>query len=511
MELDRQSFDSVPTILVRNTGYNLLSQGILIALAIWGIPFLVHGLGGERFGLLTLLWALVGYFSLLDLGISRAITKFLSESIALGNMNLSSRIIWISLTLSAALGLISALLIVVMTPYLLFDVFKIGPAYYKDAAQSFFLAAVSIPFMLTYGTMKGIQMAFQRFDMVNWFQGGAGSIQWVGSVILVWYGLGLKEIIFLTLILRMTSVFVAFVFLPQLNPKIFSEVTLWDKEVIHRLLGFGGWVTISQIVSPVFMYLDRILIATFLTLTAVAYYSVPQEAISRLLIIPASFSMALFPVFSGQAVMFENHEKVVKLYFRSVKYMSLIIMPIAVGIIVYARKILLLWVGMEYSAESTLVFQIVACGLIFNSIAQVPTTVLHAFNRPDLTAKIHLIELPFMILMNVILIPWIGILGAAITWSIRVLADMVLLFFATHRNTGISFMGEVKGSFSHTLGFDIIGLLIFSIMIFLVENAFLKIILLVILIVMYVSWVWFRSFDQVDRNFFIHLRSRILG
>ena len=50
---------------------------MLVALV--AIPILVDGLGTARFGILTLAWMVVGYFSLFDLGLGRALTKLTAK------------------------------------------------------------------------------------------------------------------------------------------------------------------------------------------------------------------------------------------------------------------------------------------------------------------------------------------------------------------------------------------------------------------------------------------------
>jgi O-antigen/teichoic acid export membrane protein len=508
MKLDDSPANPVSSGLFKNTSYNLLTQGFLVVIAIWAIPILVHKLGDERFGILALLWALVGYFSFLDLGISRANTKYLSEAIALGDRNLSARIVWTSLTFSAGLGIISMIIIFLGTPFLLMTVFKVTPLLYEETSQAFLYAALSIPFMLTFGTLKGVQMAFLRFDLVNTFQGGMSAFQWAGSVALVWFGMGLKEIVFLTFVLRIISAVISFSLLPLQIPSFFQSINLWDKLIFQKLLRFGGWVSVSQLVSPLFMYLDKILIGAFLTLTAVAYYSVPQEAFSRLLIVPMSLSIVLFPIFSGQTVLEENLEKIRDLYFRSVKYLVLLILPVTICIIIYAQNILYVWVGAEYCKESSLVFQIIACGFFFNSLAQIPATILHAFGRPDLTAKFHLIELPLMVLLNVILIPWIGIIGAGIAWSIRVALDAFLLFLFARKYVGAPIYRENNNEYFYTVRYEI--LLIMSILIALlfVNTLSIKLMVTIVLTLVYMPWVWYRGFDGMDRNIFVQLRSR---
>ena len=65
--------------LKRDTVYNLLGNGIPLLAAVGTIPYLLRVLGNEQFGLLTLLWALIGYFSLFDFGVGRALTYEVSR------------------------------------------------------------------------------------------------------------------------------------------------------------------------------------------------------------------------------------------------------------------------------------------------------------------------------------------------------------------------------------------------------------------------------------------------
>ena len=58
-------------LLARNVVWNLLSQSAPMAAAIFTIPVLIAGIGTDRFGVLTLAWMVLGYFSLFDLGLGR--------------------------------------------------------------------------------------------------------------------------------------------------------------------------------------------------------------------------------------------------------------------------------------------------------------------------------------------------------------------------------------------------------------------------------------------------------
>ena len=71
--------------LVRNTGLNFLGQIIQALVAVVAIPYVVHGLGVERFGVISLAWVTLWYFGLVDLGLGRATTQHVATSIGTEN------------------------------------------------------------------------------------------------------------------------------------------------------------------------------------------------------------------------------------------------------------------------------------------------------------------------------------------------------------------------------------------------------------------------------------------
>ena len=86
--------------------------------------------------------------------------------------------------------------------------------------------------------------------------------------------------------------------------------------MVGPLLRFGGWMTVTNIVSPFMAYLDRFLIGALISLTAVAYYVTPFEMITKLLVIPAALVGVLFPAFSS--TFFQDLDHAALLYYRGI-------------------------------------------------------------------------------------------------------------------------------------------------------------------------------------------------
>jgi O-antigen/teichoic acid export membrane protein len=106
------------SLLVRNTGLSFIALVLPLPIAILTVPFLIRGLGTERFGLLSLAWSLIGYFNLFDLGLGRATTKFVSEALGKDQLERIPHIIWTSLALQLAIGVFGAAVLATCTPLL---------------------------------------------------------------------------------------------------------------------------------------------------------------------------------------------------------------------------------------------------------------------------------------------------------------------------------------------------------------------------------------------------------
>jgi O-antigen/teichoic acid export membrane protein len=107
----------------------------------------------------------------------------------------------------------------------------------------------------------------------------------------------------------------------------------------------------------------------------------------------------------------------------------LLVFPIALGCVFFAEEGLTAWLGAEFARESAAAAKWLTAGVFVNSIALVPFTLLQGGGRPDLTAKLHLSELPVYIAGLWWLTARFGIEGAAAMWTLRAIGDAWLLFW----------------------------------------------------------------------------------
>jgi O-antigen/teichoic acid export membrane protein len=418
--------------LSTSAAWNFLGIAGPMVAALWAIPRLVEGLGTERFGLMSIVWALVGYFSLFDLGIGRALTKMVAErwdtprqgeilELVSGGM----RLMWI-------LGIAAGLLIAVLTPWLVSSVLNIPDVLTAEARWSLWILAGTMPFVIAAAGDIGVLQGAHRFDAVTWVRLPLG----IGNFLApVWILTISNSLVAVTAVIAVTRVLAWYGFrifstrqVRRLRPSDgHGAVGTWP-----QLLGFGGWVTVSSIVGPIMVYFDRFLIAGIVGAAAVAYYTTPFEVISRMAILPAAIMGVLFPTFAaylGQDAVFAR-----QIYHRAMRVVLPLMLAPPLLVTAYSFEALQWWISPEFALQSATVAQWLAVGVFANALAGLPFVALQGQGRPDLTAKLHLVELFIYVPMLYWAISRFGIVGAAVTWSARAAADLLALSWLCARH-----------------------------------------------------------------------------
>lgn len=417
-------------LIARNTLLNLIGLALPLLVGVVTIPLVVRGLGTERYGLLSLAWVVLGYFTIFDLGLGRATTKYVSEALSKGEADQVPQIVWTAATFQAILGLLGGLVLFGITDVLIENVLNIPPELMGEARDTLYLLALSVPLVLLSISFGGVLEAAQRFDLMNLVRMPSSILTFILPLVGLYMGLGLPGIVVLILLARLGTLAVFIFFDLRIVPEMKKYSISFAR--FYHLFSYGGWVMITSIVGPILVYLDRFLIGSLITIAAVTYYTAPYEAVTRISIISSSLSATLFPAFSAMEGV-RDRQKLGLFFARSIKYVFLICGTIVALVIVFAKEILQIWLGTDFVIESTLSMQVLALGVLINSLAYAPFSLLQGVGRPDLPAKFHLIELPIYFGIAWVLVSEYGILGAAGAYTIRVMLDTVLLFMATSK------------------------------------------------------------------------------
>lgn len=410
--------------LARHTLFNLLGLGAPLLFALVSIPVLVQSLGPERFGLLTLIWAVTSYFGLFDLGLGRALTQQLAIVLDQRRNAEVGPLCASALLLMGAVGFVGGAAMIALAPWGV-DLIKALPDR-REAVQATVVMGLVTPLIVLTAGLRGMLEACHAFEALNYIRLPMGLWTFAGPwLVLVYLG---PDLVLITLALALGRAVAALVHawlawrkLPQLRGQLHVR-RAW----LRPLLKSGGWLTLSNVVSPFMGYVDRFVIGAVVSAAAVAYYATPQEIVTKLWIIPGALTAVLFPAFAAQVAKQDGSSW--PLYDRAVAALFIALLPITAGLALFAYELLNLWLGPVFAKESALVLQIFALGILINCLAHVPLTWLHGAGQFRAPALLHCAELPLFLLALWLLSARFGLLGAALAWLIRMCADAALLF-----------------------------------------------------------------------------------
>jgi O-antigen/teichoic acid export membrane protein len=243
-------------------------------------------------------------------------------------------------------------------------------------------------------------------------------------------------------------------------------------------------MTVTNVVGPIMVYADRFLIAAVLSVSATAYYITPYTVVTKACILASAMTGVFFPAFAQ----FYNRDKqrVIELFSANLKLVFAVMFPLMLLVIIFGEKAISIWLGPDFAKESTIVLQWLAVGVLLNSAASVPFSFLHGIGKPDITAKLHLAELPLYLFILLICLKYYGIKGAALAWTARIVLDTALMFILTSRQypelkstiynstiyislgTIILLLGFTVNSLSIKLIFFLLSILLFAVLMWLV-------------------------------------------
>jgi len=421
--------------VARNTLYNVLGQGMPLLAGLVAIPITANALGAARFGLLGLAWAILGYAAIFDLGLGRATTKFVAQYLGASDRGGLPGVVTVAVASQTALGVIAGAALAALAP-LAGAVLHVPPALRVEARGMLLALALCVPFVVLAASLRAVLEAAQRFDLVNLIRTPTSVATFVVPAAAAAMGASLSTIVLLLLVLRAGSCWAAVAVLPRAIPG-FRWALRPGWTLLRPLLRYGGWVAVSNAVSPLLVYLERFLLASLAGVTAVAYYTAPYEAVTRLLIVPGALAGALFPAFSAGGAVTATRGDSERALGRPLRFLLLTLAPPVIIVVTCAGPLLTLWLGPTYAARSAAAFAILGLGVLINGIAFVPYTYLLGQSRPDIPAKFHLFELPLYIVAGWVLIRAWGVNGAALAWSLRVTLDTLLLVAAVARRTKV--------------------------------------------------------------------------
>jgi len=417
-------------VLLRSLGWNALGAVFPVVLAVVSIPLLVRSLGVERFGVLGLAWTLVGYFSLFDLGLGRALTHVVADHIGQGRRDAVPALTWTAMAVLVPVGLLGVVLLWAVTPWLVERALRVPPALRAESIAAFRILALAIPFTVAAAGLRGVLEAVQAFGRVTALRMPLAFVTLAGPLLVVPFSATLPAAVGVLAAGRVLLLGLHVLAVRRAVPELGAAVRP-RRAQLRALLAVSGWMTVSNVVSPLLTSLDRFVIGAVLSMGAVAHYTTAYESVTRLWLITAIVLPVLFPALA--TCIASDPRRAARLFDRGARASMALTVPAAFLVSLLAPEWLGAWMGRGFAVAAAPLAQVFAAAVLVNVCGQIAYTLVQSAGRADITGRLHLMELlPYAALLWLLLSAF-GTLGAVFAWGTRVLVDSALLLVAARR------------------------------------------------------------------------------
>ncbi len=338
------------------TGRDRMTRNVLTS---WGghmvvvvsgfvMPRLIDGhLGRSSLGAWDFAWSLVTHFTLITVGLSGAISRFVAKFRSTDDMDGVNRAVnscfWPLIVASLIIGCASLGLMAVI-PQLLSDRLS---GQVVEVQWVVLLLGVAIAFQVSGGAFGGIVTGCHRWDIQNALVAGMHIFDTAGMILMLLLGRGLVGMALVILLGQSTRTLALFIGVRALLPELRFHYSLARLKTFKNMLGFGGKALLPKVGEMVSNQTTAVLIVAYLGAPALALYARPRSLLRHVRTLLMKFAMVLTPTASSlQAT--KGKKEIGDFLCTGISYGSAIALPAVATLSIMGGPLLRLWMGPEY-------------------------------------------------------------------------------------------------------------------------------------------------------------------
>ncbi len=410
-------------LIFRGSFLNVFSLVVSIAVALYMMPFLIHSLGDRWYGMWTLVGSVIGYYNVLDLGISAAAQRFISIAKAKNDSEEISAII-LSALLLVSIASITAFLvscgIAWAAPFFMENAFEI-----ETFRTIVIILGINVAFNFIFWVFVGTISAQYRFDINSFIQIFQIFLRSGLIIYFVNKGYGIVALAIITLIANIASGICSILISYKLYGGFKFRINALTWRRATSILNFGFYAFLSRIAHIVRFGIDNLIIAGFMNLSAVTHYAIASRLAEYFNDLMTNALGILTPVFSEYHSQ-KNMEKIREKYLQAMRIGVLASTIMAGAILIYGGFFIGLWVGKDY-LDSYGPLIILTVAFFFNAIHVPSYNLLFAIAKHKHLAFTNLSEAAINLILSLILVRYYGMIGVALASAIPLVITRLIV------------------------------------------------------------------------------------
>jgi len=369
---------------------------------------LARNLTVAEYGLFFSIFTLINFLgAFIGLGMGESLVKYIPEFLVKKEYHKIKNAVILVILASLATFILLGILLSIFSGFL-------GELYFKNpfATPVLFLFIIIMLLISFKGILRTVFQAFQDMKLFALMY----LLENLFLLILFLFLFKLKKDIFIaSYVYVLANLFIIIIFLPLFFRAFtsFKHKAFIDKDVFKKMFRFGILVIASNVGGIIILYTDTLLLTFFRSLEEVGIYNVVVPTVMIIQFFPSSIASVIFPMVS------ELWARKKKAYLAQglkmlYQYSFVIMIPSVLIALSFSQTILRLMFGQAY-AGGGLAMQVLLIAIIFLGLQAITSTILAAIGQPAINTKILAQGAVINLVLNILIIPRLGIVGAALT------------------------------------------------------------------------------------------------
>jgi len=387
------------------------------------MPFIVHTLGDRMYGIWTLVATFIGYYGVLELGLSRAITRYSSAALGALDHEECNRVFNTALRIYVTLSLV--VLVVTAAIAALSRFLVKNPADASLFWKIVLILGLSFALMFPTRVLSGLLEASLRFDRTATIDLMSLFIRTALVIVVLLLGYKVVGLALATLLASIPSV-IAYVYSLRTElPFLRLDSKYWGWPTAKTLFSYSAFSFISQLAEILRYRVDNVVVAAFVGAAAVTHYRIggalAQSFFDLMLAIGGVFP-SVFSRLEGA----KDFEGIKRTFFFATKITICVSSFIGFGLIAWGKPFIARWMGPSY-LDGYPVLVALVLGCVFTSSQGPSVGLLYGTSRHKFLALVNSIEGVTNLALSIILVRMMGIVGVALGTLVPMTASKLIV------------------------------------------------------------------------------------
>jgi len=413
-------------------------------------PYLIHKLGDSRYGIWSIVEAILAYFTLLDMGIAVCLVRFVARHHAIAERDQLNKLVSACLAVFCVAAIGALALGAVMVPFVApgLEARANQPG---DVAAFMLLMLANLALTLPLSVFPTILDGLQRFGIKSAVRLVFLAIRVAGILVVMEHSPALfpLAVVFTITNLLEHAVMIAlsYRFLPGLQIRR-SHI---DRATLRQVKGSSIDAFLAMLAGRITVQTGAIVVGGFLTAAAAGHYAIASRLVEMAKNLLRSITATLTPAVSEREAR-GDHDGVRQMLLDGTRYVLYLVIPVHLGLLLFGRPFLQRWVGGEEYAQWCYPVLVILSATLTIGVAQsVASRILYGLGQLRLFARLALVEAALNLVLSLVLVNTLGLKGVAYAVAIpNVLFCLVVIALAC-RTLQISAMVYLKRSWLQPL------------------------------------------------------------